>query len=82
MCEKTEPDLEEFKRMRPDGSAVVDELFTYDLIGDKIIIGGDFNLHHELWGSKKHTRESIEFVNLLTASDYEIANNKTPTAPA
>jgi len=35
LCEKTEPDLEEFKRMRPDGSAVVDELFTYDLIDAK-----------------------------------------------
>ena len=44
-----------------------------------MIIGGDFNLHHPLWGSANCSPESVEFVNHLSESQFQLVNSKTPT---
>ena len=55
------------------------QLFTFPFQTDHVIIGGDFNLHHPLWGSLKCSTKSTEFVNHLTESQLQLVNSKTPT---
>ncbi len=64
---------------RPNPKSDPNQIFEYKLIGDKIIIGGDFNLHHDLWGSNKNTKQSRDFVNHLLTTEYKILNNNSPT---
>ena len=55
------------------------QIFKYPFETDKIIIGGDFNAHHPLWGSKNCTASSMRFVNNILQSNFIILNDKTPT---
>ncbi len=60
-----EDDIGIYSTYRPNPKSDPNQLFEYDLQGDKIIIGGDYNLSHDLWGSETNNKYSIEFVNLL-----------------
>ena len=55
------------------------QIFTYPFHSDHVIIGGDFNLHHSLWGSEQDSPKSSSFVNLLNESQFQLLNSKTPT---
>lgn len=43
-----------------------------------IIIAGDFNAHHALWGCETTDTEGKEIVELLTDYNFTIMNNGTP----
>ncbi len=68
-----------YSAYRPNGKSDPTQLFEYKLQGERIIIGGDFNLHHELWGSITHNKYSVEFINYLANSEYELCNSKEAT---
>ena len=55
------------------------QIFEHPFECDKHIIGGDFNIHHQLWGSKNSCAKGKNFVNLLTESNLVLLNNKTAT---
>lgn len=55
------------------------QIFEYPFHTDHIIIGGDFNIHHELWDSDHSSRKSRDFVDLLTQSKFRLLNNGNPT---
>ena len=60
-------------------SADPTQIFNYPFHSDHIIIGGDFNIHHPLWGSDTSSPESEDFVNHLNVSRFKLLNTKTPT---
>ena len=59
--------------------ANVSQLFSYPFESDHIIIGGDFNIHHPIWGSKNACKNGNTFLNLLTNSNLKLINLQTPT---
>ena len=59
--------------------ARVTQLFKYPFDSDHIIIGGDFNIHHPVWGSEKACKSGSDFLNTLTASNLNLINHPTPT---
>ena len=60
-------------------SADPTQIFSYPFECDKYIIGGDFNIHHELWGSKHSSSKGTQFVNVLNQSNLNLLNKQTPT---
>ena len=52
-----------------------DTLFAMEMIGDSAVIGGDINLHHTLWGSKRTEKRADDFVDLLNESNLVLRNN-------
>ena len=48
------------------------ELISIDFPSDNVLFGGDLNLHHELWGDDISNNKSINFVNVLLQSEYNI----------
>ncbi|GFV70830.1 RNA-directed DNA polymerase from mobile element jockey [Trichonephila clavipes] len=44
-----------------------------------MIIFGDFNLHHPMWGSDHISRYSDEFVEWITDSNLVLLNTTVPT---
>ena len=55
------------------------QIFKYQFETDHIIIGGDFNIHHPLWGDSHSCRQGNDFLNSLTASNLTLQNSQTPT---
>ena len=55
------------------------QIFRYKFETDHIIIGGDFNIHHPLWGSKKACKKGSDFLNNLTGSNFLLLNKQSPT---
>ena len=52
--------------------------FCHDISGPVLILG-DFNLHHPLWGSAVSSRSSENFVHWLSTGDYCILNTSDVT---
>ena len=55
------------------------QIFEYQFESDHTIIGGDFNIHHTLWGSNESTKQGTNFVDTLIHSNLNIVNNQNPT---
>ena len=60
-------------------SADPNQLFKYNFDSDHVILGGDFNIHHPLWGSDNANKKGSNFVNMLTVSKFQLLNSQTPT---
>ena len=54
-------------------------MFSSPFQDHHVIIGGDFNIHHPLWGSQNSSPRSVQFVNHLNQSQFSLMNTKTPT---
>ena len=61
------------------GTADACDIFKYNFECDHIIIGGDFNIHHPLWGSTNSSSKSTQFVEFLNNSKFKLLNKQTPT---
>ena len=55
------------------------QIFQYQFETDHILIGGDFNIHHPIWGSNKACKNGTNFLKLVTESNFKILNQQTPT---
>lgn len=53
------------------------ELFKQ--LGDRFILGGDFNAKHTLWGSRLTTAKGKELSKAITAIQAEVASSREPT---
>jgi len=59
----------------PPGDSVCEQLDLLQNIAmnnDKIIIGGDFNAHHQLWGSRTRSPRGNEVCDLINASRAKV----------
>ena len=71
-------DIEIYSTYRPQSADPL-QLFDFPFKSDHIIVAGDFNLHHPLWGSANSSSKSDQFVNHLNESQFQLLNSKTPT---
>lgn len=46
---------------------------------DPVIIMGDFNAHHSLWGSGTNTRNGIVLNEYVQGKNWALLNNGSPT---
>ena len=61
------------------GQANPCDIFKLQHQTDKVIICGDFNIHHPLWGSDSSSVLSNTFVEYLNNSSLKLLNKQTPT---
>ncbi|GFV20460.1 hypothetical protein TNCV_4142211 [Trichonephila clavipes] len=62
----------------PRGFIILIKSFLESLMAPMIIFG-DFNLHHPMWGSGHISRYSNEFVEWITDSNLVLLNTTVPT---
>ena len=60
-------------------SANPNQISTYPFDSEHILIGGDFNTHHPLWGINQDCSKRINFLNIPTASNFQLINEPSPT---
>ena len=61
------------------GKANPSDIFKLQHETNKVIICGDFNIHHPLWGSDGSSPTSNTFVDYLNNSNLRLLNKQTPT---
>ncbi|MCP4990549.1 MAG: hypothetical protein GY928_32260, partial [Colwellia sp.] len=56
----------------------ITQMFEYETFTDHNIFAGDFNIHHQYWGSDRSTSESEAFMGIIQNTDLRILNAEYP----